>query len=490
MADLEGRMRRDAIVCSFVVTLLLGARLAAQPPATRFASQEYQWPPASVVPASILPAYPVEPPRLGVISLAAYSDCGPEQPAAAPPDCSQPQAPPPSAGCPCDCCDCAPCECLERPAPCDKCPRINNLNPAWRVILGGSITADALYNSARPVAAGTPFFLAPRGPFEDDTFDIHARGTSIYLAATGPQIGEFQAGGLIMFALYNDSILLDRYGFLPYQAFGELKNETWRIAAGLQMDIFAPVLPNVLPFSFLAASGNAGLYRGQFRVERFWYPAADEQITLTAGVSDANPTLVNNDVLTEDNGWPNFEARAAWAVGQPQMVGLLPMRPFEVGVSGVVGEIRDTVFAPVGLSRFVADVWGLAADFRWRVNDFWGFAGELFTGQGLGTYSGGIFQTANPSTFSSIHTSGGWLELYCYLTPCLHTHLGYAVDDPHNVDLFLSQVARNETVFANLLWDVTKSLRLGFEITFRDTDYVALPDNDGVGLHGQMQWKF
>jgi hypothetical protein len=347
-----------------------------------------------------------------------------------------------------------------------------------------------LYNSARPIAPGTPFLLAPRGPFDDETFDIHARQTGLYLAAIGPEIGSFRSGGLILFNFYNDSLVADRYGFLPYQAFGELKNETWRIAAGLQMDIFSPVLPTVLPFSFLAASGNAGVYRGQFRVERFFQPADDEQITLTAGVSDANPTIVNEDFLTEDNGLPNFEARAAWAVGQPEMVGLMPMRPFEVGVSGVVGEVRNTFFDPFGLGRVVADIWGVAADFRWRVNEFWGFAGELFTGQGLGTYGGGAFQTVNSATFDSLHASGGWLELYCYLTPCLHTHWGYAIDDPHNVDLALGQVARNETVFANLLWDVTRSLRLGFELTFRETEYVDLPGNDGVGLHGQMQWKF
>jgi hypothetical protein len=448
---------------------------AADPPNPRFAATNGLWPPASIV-----PAYPT---NFGGVRLAAFSDFEFQQPAQDPTE-----APHPTGACPQCCCPCAPCECPEQPQPCDPCPRVNNLNPAWRVMIGGAITADALYNSARPVAPGTPFFLAPRGPFDDDTFDIHARATSIYLAAIGPRIGEFQAGGLIMFCLYNDNLAADRYGFLPYQAFGELKNETWRFAAGLQMDIFSPVLPTVLPFSLLEASGNTGIFRGQFRVERFFRPANDEQITFTAGVSDPNPTLVNNDVLTEDNGWPDFEARAAWGVGAPRMVGLVPMRPFEVGVSGVVGEIRNTVLASP--ARIVADVWGAAADYRWRINEVGGFQGEIFTGQGLGPYGGGIFQSVNSATFNAAHASGGWLEVYCYLTPCLHTHWGYGIDDPRNADLALTQIARNETVWANLVWDVTQSLRLGFEITFRDTDYVVLPDNNGVGLHGQMQWKF
>ena len=84
---------------------------------------------------------------------------------------------------------------------------------------------------------------------------------------------------------------------------------------------------------------------------------SNEQITLTAGISDANPTIFNNDVLIEDNGWPNVEGRAAWAVGPLTQEGLLARRPFEVGVSGVIGQQRST---DIAVTQVVADVWGLA----------------------------------------------------------------------------------------------------------------------------------
>jgi hypothetical protein len=389
----------------------------------------------------------------------------------------------------CPRCHCMCCMCPEPAHACEECPRVNNINPAWGLKIGGTISLDALYNSARPIAPGTPFFLAPEAQpgFEEDTFDIHARETSIYLAADGPQIGCYKAGGLIMFALYNDSITVDRYGFLPYQAFGELKNEDWRFAGGLQMDIFAPLLPTVLPFSFLAASGNAGLYRGQIRAERFYHPSRNEQITLTVGIGDANPTILNNDILTEDAGWPNVEARAAWAVGALKQEGLVAARPFEVGVSGFVGEIRSTEIA---VNQVIDDTWGLAGDFRWRVNSKWGFQGEIFTGQGLGTYGGGILQTVNSVTFESIESSGGWGEVYFYLHPCLHTHMGYGIDNPNDADVAPLQITRNDTIFGNLIWDVTKSFRLASELTYRTTDYLVLPDNEGFGFHWQMQWKF
>jgi hypothetical protein len=114
----------------------------------------------------------------------------------------------------------------------------------------------------------------------------------------------------------------------------------------------------------------------------------------------------------------------------------------------------------------------------------------VFTGEGLGTYAGGVLQTVNSMTFEGIGATGGWAEIYFYCTPCVHTHWGYGIDDPQDGDVAATQIVQNETVFANLIWDVTKSLRLASEITYRTTDYLTFRDNDGVGLHWQMQWKF
>jgi hypothetical protein len=367
------------------------------------------------------------------------------------------------------------------------------------MLVGGNITLDMLSNSARPVAPGTPFFLTPRGPFEDDTFDMHARQSNLYFALMGPEVAGLRAGGLVMLYLYNDAVIVDRYGILPIQAYGELKNETWRFAGGLQSDIFAPLLPNVLPFSYLMGSGNTGVFRGQLRMERYFYPAPDEQCTLTAGISSPISTVINDSrivngapELIEDNGWPNIELRVSRAVGPLQQVGLEAKRPFEVGLSAVVGQTRTTVLGPPG--RVVNDVFGLAADARWRINDRWGLAGEMYHGQSLGSYAGGVFQSVNTLTLDSLHSTGGWGEVYYYCTPCLHTHWGVGVDNPADSELFFGQISKNRTCFANLIWDVNQSFRIAGEVTYRKTNYAGpgfvIRDNDGIGLQGQVQWKF
>jgi hypothetical protein len=360
-----------------------------------------------------------------------------------------------------------------------------------KLVLGGVISADFYFNSARPVAPGIPFFLTPRSPFgfNQDTFDANARQSTFFAMVTGPKFGDFETSGLVAFALFNDALIVDRYGFLPLQAYVQMKNDDWRFAAGLQLDIFNPLNPNMLTFSYLAGSGNAGAgFPGQVRVERYFHPDCDSQITWTVGLSEPISTTVNNNLeLSEDNGWPNVESRIALALGPLQGEGAQAKRPFEVGISGVVGQIRTTQVD----TRVVADVWGVGSDLRWALTPCFGFQGEVFTGQTLGTYTAGILQNVNALTFQGIHSTGGWAEVYYYIWPeKLHTHVGYGIDDPLDRDLAPGQPVRNETYFANLIWDPTKYLRFGGEFTYRRTEYTLFRNNDGVGFQTQMQFKF
>jgi hypothetical protein len=133
-------------------------------------------------------------------------------------------------------------------------------DPDFKVVLGGAITADFLYSSARQVAPGTPFFLTsgPIAGFRQQTFDANARPTTVFALVSGPEICGFQSSAFIAGCFYSSSLIQDLYGFLPFQAYAQLKNDNWRFAAGLQFDIFNPLNPTVLPFSYLAGSGNAG----------------------------------------------------------------------------------------------------------------------------------------------------------------------------------------------------------------------------------------
>lgn len=142
-------------------------------------------------------------------------------------------------------CGCYPCQCPLPPASCIDCPHVSTLSPYFNVRVFGALKLDMLFNNARPVAPGVPFFLAPNSltGLSQNNLDIHARQTTLGAAFDGPKIGNFQSGGMLLGMLFSNSIIDDRYGFLPLQAYGDLKNEDWRFAAGLQFDVFAPGMP-------------------------------------------------------------------------------------------------------------------------------------------------------------------------------------------------------------------------------------------------------
>jgi hypothetical protein len=430
--------------------------------------------------------------------LATESTRLPEQSDGANPSCNVEQEPVcPTKPCGCRC---YPCQCPLAEAPCIDCPRVSTLNPYFNVHVFGALKLDMLFSEPRAVSAGTPFLLAPGpvGGLSQNRVSIHARQSTLGAALTGPQFGGFQSGGLLVAMFFNDAVIVDRYGLLPLQAFGELKNDDWRFAAGLQFDVFNPGMPTVLPFSALCGSGNSGnSFRGQIRLERFLKPSQHVQWTLQGALSSPITTTIDPAFrISEDNGWPNVEARIAWGFGQSEMVGLEAKRPLEIGISGVVGQIRTT--EPL-VAQIVADVWGVGADFRWKFLPFMGVTGEVYSGQTLGSYSGAVLQninvdTAMPvnSTLEGIRSTGGWLETFVYWTPCLHSHVGFGIDDPLDRDVAVTQRTQNSTFFANAIWDVNPTFRVGFEFAWRETKYRSplIPDNEGPGFHTQFQWAF
>jgi hypothetical protein len=225
----------------------------------------------------------------------------------------------------------------------------------------------------------------------------------------------------------------------------------------------------------------------------------DAQLTLQVALSEPLNTAVTPDVSTdEDNGLPNTEGRIGFASGKPASIGLLTQRPLEVGVSGLVGQLRRTAVPPDLPRRVVSDVWGAAVDFRVNLAGKLEFKGEAYTGQALGNYNGAILQSLDAVTWKAIRSTGGWAEGFVYLTPMLHSHVGYGIDDPNDEDMTaipysLFGRTYNSTLYGNLLWNLDKTFRIAFEATYRKTEYKERPlflPNEGLGLHTQFAWFF
>ena len=155
--------------------------------------------------------------------------------------------------------------------------------------------------------------MLPDSPFglETNSFDAHARQSYVGAFFKGQELGGFQSSGQFLTFVQNDNLTEDDYGLLVYYAFGELKNDRWRFAAGLQQDVFNPVSPTIVYLTELYASGNTGSYRTQFRIERLFQESHRSGVTLQVALSEPLSTLVTSGFgrITEDNGWPNIESR-------------------------------------------------------------------------------------------------------------------------------------------------------------------------------------
>jgi hypothetical protein len=332
-------------------------------------------------------------------------------------------------------------------------------------------------------------FVNPDSPISQPEFNIFGQTSALGADIKGPEVFGLQSGGRVLTVFVGDRPLLNQSTPLLVNAYGELVNENCRFLFGTFFPIISPLSPDSVAFAPGVATGNLGVFRGQMRAEHYLRLDDAMQLTLQAGitqqvVNDFVP-LAGLGAIGSDNGWPNVETRVALALGtQDQNT---KERPVEFGLGGVIGQAR----AVVGDYGRVSETWGVTSDFRAKVTNWLGAKGEVYTGQALGTYGGGISQSLNVLTGAPIRSSGGWGEVYVKPGPKTMVSLGYGIDAPLEQDLAPLSRARNDYYFGAVFHDVTRFLSIGAEVDYRQTAYI-LPntDNDAVVYYFRMRLKF
>ncbi len=348
---------------------------------------------------------------------------------------------------------------------------------------------------------GQPLVVSPKNP--DVSYDLSAQQSTVSAGFQGPAWGRWTPAAYAMFTL-QDNLLAEGYSFTPVVYYGEISDGRWRIAAGQNFDVFAPRDPDNLTSGKLAAGGNPGSYRPQFRVEHSLGGASQGfggalQLAVSSPITTALPSNVDlanlqTQEVVEDNGWPNLEARLNLGFGAvAERAGGRRLRPVELGVSGLVGQLRvlDNI-RPTDPLTLVADrstlnVWGAAFDGQIALGRRLGLNGELYTGQGLGEYMAGILQSYNRISNQAVPTAGGWGQLYVYPADNLRFNVGYGVDHAQGAGPF--SLTLNSAAFANVLWDVNPWLQLGLEGNYRFTTYDRFGDKDAWVVISQVLFR-
>jgi len=365
-----------------------------------------------------------------------------------------------------------------------------------RVTLGGALRTTVTTTTARMTPDATPFLVLPKVPgVPDGTTKIDARLSSLLINVQGVQVGEYQLGGMIYAYLFDGDLLSGKYGLYPGFAYVDATSDKWRFAAGLQQDVFSPLMPTMVDrMSAFAGSGNVGnSFKPQIRAERF-FVNGDDRVVLQAALADALPSNIKPEFTnsTENTGVPNMEARIAWTRGK-EGEATLPWAQYMLGLSGARGEFRtiydkDSAAAITRYAAYQTDLYGVALEAAWRISDRLGIQGEYYRGEALGAYLGTAFQTVNTVRRAPIAGDGYWAEVAWYWNKSLHQHFGYGADRADRADgpIILS----NETAFANAFWDFGRMTTLGFETTWRETEYAGGVSNDGFAFMFSSELRF
>ena len=361
------------------------------------------------------------------------------------------------------------------------------------VVIGGSLRTTVNTTGARMLPDAAPFLVLPSVPgVREGTTKIDARLSTLLIAIRGRELGGFQLGGVIQAQLFDGDLLSGKYGVYPGVAYVEATNERWRLAAGLQPDVFSPKIPRMVDsMSGMAGSGNPGnSMKPQLRAERF-LPMGGGKLTLQAALADAQPSNIKPPSLesTENTGQPNYEARIAYARGTADAaVSMVPYPEWEIGLSGATGSFRSFSVSNA-FPAYDTRLEGVALEGAARFGQRFGIQGELYRGRAFAPYLGGIFQTVAPDR-TPVRSEGGWGELAWWWRPTLHSHLGYGRDRAWSTGGVQPALRTNETAFANLYWDPGPMTTLGLEATWRRTGYEGDIDNEGLALMLSSELRF
>jgi len=306
---------------------------------------------------------------------------------------------------------------------------------------------------------------------ERGVFHLTANQTRIGLDIRTPGFGKFAVSGKVEIDFYGGGNENQAFNFMRH-AYIRITDGSFTLIAGQYWDLIAPLNPFTLNYPVLWGAGNIGYRRPQLRVEEV-ISLGKSRLILQAGLFRTISGDLDEDGLDDGTaaGFPTLQGRIA---------GRFPLGEktnFQIGISGHTGKSRGTISYTTR---------SLNIDLSLIVSDHFQMLAEVFTGQNLGTYLGGIKQSVTPFYAKEIRSRGFFLSARGALSPRLTLNLGYGMDDPEDGDLFLTGRSRNVTYHCNLMAKMTENLSAGLELSNWVTDYIHLDQQHNFRI--QHSW--
>jgi hypothetical protein len=337
--------------------------------------------------------------------------------------------------------------------------------------LRGAFIVNLCYNTGTLNPGSFVYFAYPKSVSKPQFF-VSPSNTVVGFKLSGLSFGSADISGAMDVNLRSPTPLQTASTLLPqfYDVHMQLEFSRWRLVVGQYPDILLPVVPdttNSYPAGYIP--GALGYVTPQLRADVRLPVGERFQALIQGSINRPIQTFqLSDELVGRQAGIPDLQGRVALALGHSDKPW---QRPFEVGFAGLYGRRLLTVVA--NLTGMEYRMWAIAGDLRLWLPIGTLIKGRLWKGRLLGDYAGGVFQTVDTMTLLAVRAWGLWFEVQQRLTERWRVTAGYGRDNPEGADLSMGARSLNAAAFANVLWDVTKTIGFGLEGSRWETSYLG-----------------
>jgi len=354
----------------------------------------------------------------------------------------------------------------------------------------GYIKWDASYDSSRTVPGNYAKWVESEATNRNDNqFNMTANQTRLGIRINSAEKGTIQSSGLVEVDFYGNGSGENKAGVLMRHAYLKLDwpKKLFNIIAGQTWDVISPLNPSTLNYSVQWWAGNIGYRRPQIRLTKSYFlndlVDLKFEAALARTIGNSSTSFTPGDA-GEDAGFPGVQGRVS------STFPLFGKKPTSIGLSGHWAKEELDRTATGNPDHF--DSWSLNIDLTQPVNDWLTVQGELFTGENLSAYLGGIGQGINTARNREIGSRGGWIAAKLNPWDKWNFNIGASIDDVDNSDLAGMTGGResNRSIFGNVIYSINKSTQVGFELSQWHTEYQDERDADSIRAQTSLIYKF
>ncbi|KAA3611811.1 MAG: hypothetical protein DWQ01_06920 [Planctomycetota bacterium] len=344
----------------------------------------------------------------------------------------------------------------------------------------GYIKLDAAWDSSRTSVGNFARWVeSEQVNRNDDQFSMTPKQTRIGLKVAGEEQGSLKTLGQIEFDFYgsaaeNKASPMLRHAFLKF----DWADQKLCLLAGQTWDTMSPLVQPTLNYTVGWWQGNIGYRRPQIRLTKAFDLGGEVELKSETALARTitgrmTPFTGSHQDTGQDSGLPVLQERISLSfpgIGEQSTA---------VGLSGHFGQEEHDLRAN-GSGRDY-DTWSLNLDLNLPLGDVLSLQAEVYTGENVDAYLGGIGQGIDGTLNREIGAHGGWFALLIRPGDPWRFNLGASVDSVTKSDVAAATArTENRALFGNLLYTVTQSARIGLEVSHLRTDYKAMASGESL----------